>query len=572
MSIEKNFSTISNRWVRVQSNSTTTLSYSPQVNPSPLVASMPGVDPVVAWLEIVITNQSGRDLQVSEIDFNIMVGGAGSLTPTTAGIGCALGGSDGTWSITPPSSIITSGKATYSVTPVQGKSAPLRDRASLVVQIYNIQTNTVPGITTVEIVENIDSQPQGDGSFELTTFPSGFYFDSLSVNVPNLASWIPVAQVPFNTKVRLYWNASASDVKAVTVLQSTLDGQKSFPTDKLGEWDTMNPLQTDTVFTVQLVTTATPGGVPLVASLTTTVAVHKPVLAATSITVDGTSNLGGAVTAPSIAVSDVTASRSIATADLSSTGAATFKGGAVNVGTLSTDILKTSASAQIGSTMSVAALATLFGGLSVTGPSTLTGSLDVTGTVKFPGSLEPAGSVAIFSKVRTIAPAVYKAPSDALVMGYCSSPGVDNKACVSYVTGSTDGMKVTAVGGNIGGFKSNWDKVQSPNHGSFLMPVRRGAEFTISTENHKDNEVNAPTVFYWIPLGADVAPQWLRNAEPQLIPTRVRRVADSKRNLIGELADIIEALAGRPIPDSVRTRFRELLVRLTVDEYTEVNS
>lgn len=315
-----------NRWINVAADSSVQLTYSPQVNPAPLTVSIPGQDPILASLEVVITNETEDDIAVESIDFSIVVGPGASLTPTTSGIQYIV--SDTTdWSISGPSGIITEGTAVYSISPATGESVTLTAGSSVVVQIYQIQTNQTPGSTTINVKETLADSQLGFTSFQLTTFPDSFYFNSLSVATPDGSSFIPVAQVAAGTPVTLLWNASVVDTTAFTIYYSTNEGQQSGTPDKLGEWTSPN-LYTDTVFTVKVVA-AVVGGAPLTASLSTVVSVQNPDLLANTLTVNGASTLTGNTTASTITATGLTvngaaSAQSVTSGSLGVTGTATI--------------------------------------------------------------------------------------------------------------------------------------------------------------------------------------------------------------------------------------------------------
>jgi hypothetical protein len=110
----------------------TRLTYATSVNPSPLTVSLPGSNPTLGSLVVVITNSTGGDVQVQNITFYVPVGGSSTtLTPSSAGIQTAV--SDPVhWVFSGPSSPVNSGTADYvlgpatgtSVTPFEGSRLP----------------------------------------------------------------------------------------------------------------------------------------------------------------------------------------------------------------------------------------------------------------------------------------------------------------------------------------------------------------------------------------------------------------------------------------------------------------
>ena len=552
-STEKTYRNLPNRWVSVQLDGTAQLTYSPRVDPAPLTVSSPGLDPVLGSLEVVITNPTGATVQVTEIDFNIPVGPGASLTSTTADVQYTLSDTT-TWSLTGPSTPVTDGIATYSITPTQGLSAPLESGASLVLQIYDFTTNTTPCAATIEIQETIGSDVGGT-SFQVTTFPMGFYFNSLRVTTLQGSADVAVAQVPLNQSVTLFWNASVLDAGAATVFQSNVDGQQSFTPTIIGKWTTPGGLQTHTIFTVQIVTTATPGGVPLVASLSTAIAVQDSVIVASTLTVNGDSVLTGMVntgvlTSVRITTGGAMSSGSVNTGALNATGTATFNN--VDVGSqLQVNGNFLAAASQISGALSVAAMATFNGGISGNG-----------------------GTVSIFGSPQIITPGLYSAaPTDGFILGTVDSGSILTLPCIYYIYGSTEGFTASALGGNVGyfGLTPNGPIAgQAGNVGNFLLPVRKGATWNVGVTQLQTNQTNAPYSFYWISLGAGPLSQVERigDAVAPFRPHLVKRVPVAKENLINELADIIDSLVDKPMPPATRSRLREVLTKINTDEYT----
>jgi microcystin-dependent protein len=274
------FSTKPNSWVSQDTSSSTQLSYALQVNPAPITVSVPGEESVLASLEFVVTNPTGSSLSVETVDFTIQVGTGASITQTTAGI--STGVSDTTdWVVTGPPSPVTSGSATYTLAPKTGSSASLAAGASVVVQIFQIQTNSTPGNSTVRIKEIVGSTP-AFANFEVTTFPRGFHFNGLAAASRSGTKLVPVAQINNGSTVTLTWNSSVVDTSAFTIYYSNASqGQQQATPSDIGEWISP-PLSSDTVFTV-VVKTSVQGGQTLTASMSTAVSVLNPALVAASL-------------------------------------------------------------------------------------------------------------------------------------------------------------------------------------------------------------------------------------------------------------------------------------------------
>ena len=190
-----------NSFVAVETPGTNQLNYGLQINPAPFTVSIPGEDPVLGSLEFVISNPKTTAVSVQSVAFTIQVGTGGSITPTTAGIATAVSDTVN-WNVVGPPSPVTSGPATYTLQPATGSSVSLAPGASVVVQIFQIQTNTTPGNSTINIKETVNTSI-GFTSFQVTTFPTGFYFNGLAATVQSGSALVPVAQVLTGATVTL---------------------------------------------------------------------------------------------------------------------------------------------------------------------------------------------------------------------------------------------------------------------------------------------------------------------------------------------------------------------------------
>lgn len=270
-----------NSWVSRDYAAITHLAYALQLNPAPLTVSISGRDPILGSLQFVVSNPTATPISVTAIAFTLQVGtDSTDLTPSTATIGTSV--SDSTnWLIKPPGTIITSGSATYTLLPQTGSSVVLDGGASVVVEIFDFATVEDPGNTTVTIKEAIVGGTSFI-SFQVTTFPSGFFFNGLTATVASGSQMLPVAQVAAGSPITLFWNSSVVSLTSFVILYSSASQgqQKAAPSDT-GTWISP-PLASDTVFTV-IVTVSVTGGEPLSAALSTTVSVQNPDLVANSL-------------------------------------------------------------------------------------------------------------------------------------------------------------------------------------------------------------------------------------------------------------------------------------------------
>jgi hypothetical protein len=141
-----------------------------------------------------------------------------------------------------------------------------------------------------------------------------------------------------------------------------------------------------------------------------------------------------------------------------------------------------------------------------TANTTVNGQFNATSNATINGKLTATGSIAIAGSPQSINPGNYTAPTDGFVIGYVGTPGDNSKISRTIIYGSTQGLSVTAQGGNYVAFFRSDDSSYTYWIGgiqnSFNMPVRQGASFGISVGNDSNNEANAYTAFYWVPLGS----------------------------------------------------------------------
>jgi hypothetical protein len=171
-----------------------------------LTVSVPGRDPTLGSLVVVITNQTPAAVAVASVTFTITVGQPGvqgtPLMPTTAGSHAVVSDTT-TWSLAWPQQPITSGTVDCALTPQTGGTATLAAGASVYVEIYDFQTVQVPSTSTVLVTETIGNGTPAFTNIAVSTFPDGFFFDSLTVNTGSAGALVPVAQVVKGSGVTL---------------------------------------------------------------------------------------------------------------------------------------------------------------------------------------------------------------------------------------------------------------------------------------------------------------------------------------------------------------------------------
>ncbi|MGD0735328.1 MAG: hypothetical protein ABR976_09285 [Terracidiphilus sp.] len=481
-----------NSWVSQESTATTQLTYALQLNPAPLTVSLAGRDPVLGSLQFVLTNSTASPIAVSSVEFTIQTGVDGSdLTPSTAGVDTSI--SDPVnWQIQPPGDI-TSGPATYSLLPMTGSSVTIVSGASVVVEIFNFATVENPGNSTIAIKEVAGAI--GFTNFQVTTFPTGFYFNGLSATILSGSEFVPVAQVSAGATVTLVWNSSIVDLSSIAIYYSNAaQGQQKATPAEIGLW-TSPTLTTDTVFTV-VIDVSVAGGSPLTAALSTSVAIQNPALIAAS----------------------VAAEQATVSGTLGVTGAST-------VGTLNASTLGVSGQSNLNNT-------SVSGTLSVTGASTVSAltvgsSFSASGLAMLTGGMQLGGPLAALQTAVAIQPGQYgPAPTDGFVAGLASSPTNSNPIpapCWVSIFVTSGGVWHTAMGGLIPqlDYKGNYQgMIFQP--GSLLFPVMKGNSFLASFSPSRD--FTPDVFFYWIPLGVASSPEQmaaLRQGDAE-IPEQLR--------------------------------------------------
>jgi hypothetical protein len=545
-----------NSWVAVDAAATTALTYAPRVDPAPWTVSVPKRDPELASFEVVITNQSRSAVAVDTIDFTFHVGSSSSdLTPTTAGVLYDVSDTS-TWQVTGPSSPVTSGTATYTLGPATGTSATLAPGASVVVELYQIQTGQSPGTATIAVKEMLEGQAPAFTSFAVTTFPDGFYFDGLIACIQQGSRLAPVSQVDANSTVTLVWNSSLADVGAVDVYYSTAaQGQQHASPTVLGEW-TSPPLASDTTFVV-VVTASGAGGAPLTAALATAVSVRNPALIAGSLqtgqaTVNGPASVGGQLTANAITANAVTVDGHVTASGATVNGSLTANGATLNGGL--------NASGPVVSTGGTSSLSAL------TVPGNVSAGTLNAGATSVSGLTANRGRVMMVNPAGPLNAGTYTANTDGFAIGVVGWPDSASPGCVGYATGQCGGLRMIAVGGNLGAFGPGWSKAQASNGNSFTLPVASGSTFYLTAQqiNGDLHQADAPIWFYWIRLGTEPGAtggcELVGPPPPSELPVDLMKSTYEEARV--QVVELLERMIGRPIDQEDKQEFIKTLRRL----------
>ena len=569
-----------NGWATAEDDPATQLTYAPQVDPAPLTVSVPGRDPTLGSLVVVITNQGVSDLKVSSVTFTIVVGTPGvegtPLTPTTAGVKTLV--SDTTnWSFNGPSSPVTSGTADYVLAPASGSTATLAAGASVYVQIYDFQTVPVASTSTITVAEVIDGGDPVYTNLSVSTFPDGFFFDGLSANVKSGSALVPVAQVATGSSVMLTWNSSVVDTKNQTVYYSSATkGQQSGTPTSLGAWTTP-PLTSDTMFVVA-VTAQSTGAEPLTAALAISVSVQNPALVATSVQTGTLAASGNASVSGSLAANAVTATG--VTVNGGVTASSANVSGALSAGNLTVSGASTLGPTTIGGMgLAVTAGSTLGsanvqGALSAGGPVSLSNVTVSGGLNGASGPVALIGGGSLLASGTSIANTGVSAPTDGFAVVQINGPGDNSKSSFAYGQVYTIGTWFQILGGTVGSFGSGWSDVMNNNNNSMCIPIPKGSWWQYYAANAGGNQRDTPISIYWIPLGRPASGEsvtLLSEAEAEAAgvvlapPPPAPEAGEGLEEREAAAAEVVAALEqafGANLTDDQRSGLAERLARL----------
>jgi hypothetical protein len=573
-----------NSWIRFSAESSTVLTYAVEVSPAPWEVAPLGALTGTAALQIVITNGGTEPVDVDSITFSFPVGTQDppgpSLMPSTANVVASVSDSIN-WQLTGPGTI-TSGTAQYVLGPKTGSSVTLAAGDAVAIELSSILTNTAPGTAPVSVVELTGSGPKrGDTSFEITTFPAGFFFAGLTASVYVDSTLVPVAQVPAGTQVTLTWNASVLDTAGVAILYGTAGGQVSVQPTLVGEW-TMPPpgVTADTVFTV--VVGATFNGVSYSASESIAVGVSAPALVGATLDItDGTQTVSitpslvstpglsaGGITASELGVTDGTSTTAIAPTTVS-TGSVTAAAVTVTGGGNTTSLTPTQlTTANVGAGAITSQSLSTAGATVTDGTNTLTlapTAITASGAIGLPaiGSAGPLSIMTVGGQYGGT-PIYLTAPTDGFAIAYILPQGDVDDQSAAFVTIQVDYGGFTALGANMSPTDT---KSNVPMPGYLCVPVRKGVQITWSWSYVPDNDTNPLVWAYFAGLGGGVAgPEQAPRPGPTAVPplppppTSTRGTAEERATA---LVDVLTPLF-REAPDAgARKALIDAIVAMT---------
>lgn len=211
--------------------------------------------------------------------------------------------------------------------------------------------------------------------------------------------------------------------------------------------------------------------------------------------------------------------------------------------------------------------------LKVGGIATLSNALNVTGQTQLSGGLAAtAGTVSLMGDAKKISTGTYTATTDGFVLGEVTWYDNSNftKLCVTAIFGSSGGANAVAMGGTVAALNSGGSSYYASNAGSFLLPVKKGGSCALRIQNAKDNEINAPTAFYWVPLGAGTVGSSLikisDNVSAEHVEhfgnVRTRHNTEQPGNTIHKLIELIEKIVGKEIDKELKEELALTITRL----------
>jgi hypothetical protein len=247
----------------------TLLDYAINTTPDPLQASPQNGNPVYAALVLVVSNGSDRAISLESLRVTIPP----ELTDHLESI---LYNADPqrVWSITPAS------PGVFNILPVSGKPVTITTEG-IVFQFFNIHVNEQVGTVQIGITELAAAEEAGlqdrHLNIPLTKFPYGFFFSNFTPQVP---------LVQEDQTVTLTWEGS-NQAKYIMYFND-----KEEDVTNVRKW-VSPPLTGDITFLLRAVVVSQ--GETVVKDLTTTVIVANPQIQASSLQVNGLTNLMGGV-------------------------------------------------------------------------------------------------------------------------------------------------------------------------------------------------------------------------------------------------------------------------------------
>src|SRR5205085_7917350 len=396
-------------------------------------------------------------------------------------------------------------------------------------------------------------------SYTLTAYAPQFYLNNFVATAP-AAPTVPATQFANGADIQFSWESNGSyfQLYQKNVATPIYSGMQT--TFKLS-----GGVATDTTFFLVAMMSGNPSGdspsngyQPIYLYDALTITITNPDLTPRSAAISANASVGGT---------------------LGVTGQTTLGSASVG-GTLGVTGQATLGNANVGGTLGVTGQtnlnnATVGGTLTANGQSNLkntsVAALGVSALATLSGGLTALSSaISMLTGAQVVGGGTYTANTDGFVIGYVGFPSSSNQLCITWIWGSTSGISVGALGGNVGMFKpsNSWQKWQASNPQSFTFPVRKGSTWSVSVQNSTSNEVNAPTTFYWVPLGTASTGNTIEKISDEaadLPVATISRVPLPSDKHIRELVGLIEQLLGKQIDRTLKKQLISVLVKMQVE-------
>src|SRR5437868_5931203 len=545
------------------------LTYLPATSPTPLQVSTPQT-PLTGIVNTAAINEGTGQVYCNQVLIAVPVGTdpnnlfAPSPTP---GASC----NTSKWAIS--SMVMKSGRDLGLDNDIQYATFTFDCRAQSDFLInYNLvfgvqgQMTAITSDCTILIQENsgITNDPNTftpkKTSYTLTAYAPQFYLNNFVATAP-AAPTVPATQFANGADIQFSWESNGSyfQLYQKNVATPIYSGMQT--TFKLS-----GGVATDTTFFLVAMMSGNPSGdspsngyQPIYLYDALTITITNPDLTPRSAAISANASVGGTLgvtgqtTLGSASVGGtlgVTGQATLGNANVGGTLGVTGQtnlGNATVGGTLTANGQSNLKSTSVGGSLNVSALATLSGGLTAT-----------------------AGPVAMATGARSINPGSYVANTDGLVVGFVSWPSDPKQLCVCWITGSTPGIWAVATGGNQGAFDNGFNKWTTSNGNSFVFPVSKGNTWSVGVQQMQQNQVAAPTGFYWIPLGtapSGISFEWISDEQPKIDVGATLKKPVSKENQVKALVEVIEEILTRPIERHTKKKLLKALMDLQVEEY-----
>jgi hypothetical protein len=387
------------------------------------------------------------------------------------------------------------------------------------------------------------------GTFTLTKALPRFYLENFVATAP-ASPTVPATDFVLSTPIYFEWESNGTfyqifqqnqtaPVYAGTVTNFTLSAG----------------LTRDATFTLVAMVSGNPSGEsgqggfePIFLYSALTITISNPVLTPSSVTAGSLAVTGNA---------SVTGNTTL-TGTLGVTGASTV--GSLQAGGLSVTGNSTLNTASVNGTLGVT-------GATTVGVLTINNALSALGLATFSGGLQAnQGPLSLINVAQSVNPGTYTAGTDGFAIGFCSWPSDIKQTSLGNAYGSTGNITVQATGGTLCLIDSGGSKYYGGNCGTFILPVNRGATWSVGLNQWGNTQAPAPAAFWWVPVGTAASSEeaLVRIADaPDAEPVSLARlVPPPKPDYVPELVAVIESLTDKPITEETRHALTEVLTKM----------